>query len=115
VSKSFNVLWQNGGPISGWILFAFRCSVLNQFQLEEIRVHELDLTLFKKMAIDSMSTINANTAPSLILDSELRKVSANANIETLMAHIDYCGWTTRGWTLQEGSLPKVLVFAFVRI
>jgi hypothetical protein len=36
-------------------------------------------------------------------------VSANANTETLMAYVNYCGWTTRGWTLQEGSLP--IVFA----
>ena len=63
------------------------------------------------MAINSMSLIYANAAPTLVLDAELRRLPASADPATLMAYVNFCGWTTRAWTLQEGSLSEALIFA----
>lgn len=71
----------------------------------------IKLDSIKKMAIDSMSMIYVNAAPALVLDSEVQLLSLKADLAVLMAYINYCGWTTRGWTLQEGTLPETLVFA----
>ena len=61
--------------------------------------------------MNSMSMIYATAATTLILDAELRKLPAHTDPTTLMAYATFSGWTTRAWTLQEGSLPESVIFA----
>lgn len=67
----------------------------------------------KKLAIDGMSVIYASASPCLVLVSELQKIPIDLDSLTLIAYINYCGWMTRAWTLQEGNLPKVLLFCLL--
>ncbi|KAH8730145.1 hypothetical protein GQ44DRAFT_756640 [Phaeosphaeriaceae sp. PMI808] len=65
----------------------------------------------KKEAIEKMNIIYSSCAYTLVLDAELRDISVSVDPSTKTAYIQFCGWTTRAWTLQEGCLPNLTVFA----
>lgn len=70
-----------------------------------------DFNRTKTMAINFMNVIYTHALPTLVIDSEMRTLSKYTHTATLMAYASHCGWTTRGWTLQEGSLSRRIVFA----
>jgi len=66
----------------------------------------------KEKAIDKMNIVYSSSSHTLVLDAELRAIPMASNHTTKLAYIQYCGWTTRSWTLQEGCLPPSTVYAF---
>jgi hypothetical protein len=63
------------------------------------------------MAIQSMARVYAGALTTLVLDSELQKLSIKEPLSSIISHIYCSGWTTRGWTLQEGNLAKSCHYA----
>ncbi|ETN44423.1 uncharacterized protein HMPREF1541_10604 [Cyphellophora europaea CBS 101466] len=68
-------------------------------------------TQARTTAIDSMNITYAYASLTLVLDAEMLTLSKHMHVPTLMAYASHCGWTTRAWTLQEGSLSRRVVFA----
>jgi hypothetical protein len=58
-----------------------------------------DLGDIKRKAIDKMNVVYSSSSHTLVLDP------------TKLAYSQFCGWTTRSWTLQEGCLSPSTVFA----
>ena len=75
----------------------------------DLRASEIETV--KQTAINSIGLIYASAAPTVVLDAELRRLRGDSHPVTLLAYASFCGWTTCAWTLQEGSLPKAIVFA----
>jgi hypothetical protein len=65
----------------------------------------------KAEAINKMNTVYSSSSHTLILDAEMRMIPMSADDTTKLAYSQCCGWTTRSWTLQEGCLPPVTVYA----
>jgi hypothetical protein len=65
----------------------------------------------KRKAIDKMTIVYSCCTHTLVLDAEMRKLSVSVDDPTKLAYSQFCGWTTRSWTLQEGCLPPSIVFA----
>ena len=69
--------------------------------------------LLKKQAIVSMTPIYAKAERVLVLDSELDSISQNnLSFSELTARFRVCGWMSRAWTLQEGSLASRMCCQF---
>lgn len=67
----------------------------------------------KKKAIALMTPIYAGAERVLVLDSELDLLSHDClSFVELTARLMTCGWMSRAWTLQEGSLTSRLCFQF---
>jgi len=58
-----------------------------------------------------MARVYAGALTTLVLDSELQKLSPSESFSAILAYIYCCGWSTRGWTLQEGNLARSCQFA----
>jgi hypothetical protein len=70
-------------------------------------------TRLKRKAINMMTPIYAKAQRVLVLDSELDMFSQHDICFTeLTARVRVCGWISRAWTLQEGSLASRLCFQF---
>jgi hypothetical protein len=70
-----------------------------------------DLENIKRKAIDKMNVVYSSSSHTLVLDDEMRMLPVSADDPTKLAYSQCCGWTTRSWTLQEGSLSPSTVFA----
>ncbi|KAH5429435.1 hypothetical protein HBI32_070870 [Parastagonospora nodorum] len=70
-----------------------------------------DLKDIKGKAIDKMSMVYSSSSHTLVLDAEMRTIPVSADHATKLAYSQCCGWTTRSWTLQEGCLPPLTVYA----
>lgn len=67
----------------------------------------------KRKAIGLMTPIYARAERVIALDSELGHISSDhLTFAELTARVASCGWMTRAWTLQEGSLASRLCFQF---
>jgi hypothetical protein len=55
--------------------------------------------------------VYSSSSHTLVLDDEMRMLPVSADDPTKLAYSQCCGWTTRSWTLQEGSLSPSTVFA----
>jgi hypothetical protein len=70
-----------------------------------------DLYDIKGKAIDKMNMVYSSSSHTLVLDAEMRTIPMAADHATKLAYSQCCGWTTRSWTLQEGCLPPLTVYA----
>ena len=70
-----------------------------------------DLREIKGKAIDKMNIVYSSSSHTLVLDAELREIPVSSDNPTKLAYSLSCGWTTRSWTLQEGCLPPLTVYA----
>jgi hypothetical protein len=70
-----------------------------------------DLRDIKGKAIDKMNMVYSSSSHTLVLDAEMRMIPMSADHATKLAYSQCCGWTTRSWTLQEGCLPPLTVYA----
>jgi len=70
-----------------------------------------DLKEIKGKAIDKMNIVYSSSSHTLVLDAEMRAIPVSADNPTKLAYSLCCGWTTRSWTLQEGCLPPLTVYA----
>jgi hypothetical protein len=63
--------------------------------------------------IDRMAMIYASAWSVLVLDRGLQQIRlAVSSVEEIVAHIIYCAWNGRIWTLQEGALGQRISFRF---
>ncbi|KKY15356.1 putative het domain-containing protein [Phaeomoniella chlamydospora] len=66
----------------------------------------------RRAAISKMRDIFANAEKVLVLDNEMQGVSGAASYEENLMRINFSGWMSRGWTLEEAAVGPVLLFQF---
>lgn len=71
----------------------------------------------RKVAIQRMSSTYKNATHVLVLDSQLQRISACGQLDSvllteIMLRIANSGWMKRLWTFQEGRFAKQLIFQF---
>lgn len=64
-------------------------------------------------SINKMAAIYVGAAKVLVLDRGLQQIRiAACESNEILAHIVYCAWNRRCWTLQEGALGNPTIFLF---